>query len=52
MNDQPKTANEPIEGTDPGGTKPTRPGGDTPEETRRSQPPVESGDQNANPTRP
>ncbi|WP_171034100.1 hypothetical protein [Lichenicoccus roseus] len=43
--DEKTTANTPVSGTDPGGTRPAPPK-DTPEKQ-----PVQSGDQNANPSR-
>ncbi len=53
-----KTGNEPVEGADPGGTRPTKPGhpGKSPSddhanETRTKQH-VESGDRNTRPPRP
>ncbi len=46
------TANEPVEGLDPGGTHPTRPGSPGKDGHRTIEEPVETGDQHEMPRRP
>lgn len=45
------TGNEPVEGIDPGGTHPTKPGSAGKDGHRTIEEPVETGDQHEMPTR-
>lgn len=45
------TANEPVQEIDPGGTRPTKPGKGTPQ-SRKTEQPVRTSDQNERPSNP